>query len=213
MNRANFALIADLAQDLKPVRAFRATDGFALTAAGIVVSIALVAATNGLWDGPLTGEASPFFFLANGLLVLFGLACAANAVRMASPGVGNHYGAAHWPLAMLAVLPLVAVLSLSRHGLLGEVMADPYGMHCLLSGSATGIVTAAALTGWLRRGAPVDTRRAGLMVGLAAGALGSATYGLSCPADSLAHVAIWHILPVALCGAIGRVVLPRIMRW
>ncbi len=213
MNRPHANLIADLAQDLDPVRVLKTRDGMLLTAGAALASILAVALIDGLWKGPLTGDASMHFYLANAMLAVFGVACAASVVQMASPGVGNRYSGAYWSLAMLAVLPVVALLTLFTQGVAGEVLADPYGVECALHGSAAASITALALTAWLRRGAPVDPARAGLLTGLAAGALGSAAYGLSCPVDTMGHVAFWHILPVGIAGLVGRIVLPRILRW
>ena len=213
MNRVNSNLISELAQDLQPVRSFRTSDGMLLAAAAMAASVVFVALFHGLWNGALQGSASPFFYMANGLLVMFGIACAANVVRMASPSVGNRYSGAYWQLAMLAVFPAVALASALAGGNMSEVLADPFGVKCMLAGTAVGLFTAAGLAAWLKRGAPVDPQRAGLLTGLAAGALGSAAYGLSCPIDTLDHVAVWHMLPVVVGGSIGRAILPRLLRW
>ncbi len=213
MNRANSFLINELAADLEPVRAFRARDGLLLTGAAVVISLLLVALIHGFSHGTMEGTASPFFYLANGLLTIFGFACAASVVRMASPSVGNRYSGAYWMLAMLGVLPVVALSGIGTGDHAHDILTDPYGLECALHGSAVALVTAVAFTGWLRRGAPVDANRAGLLIGLASGALGSAAYGLSCPLDTLSHVAIWHVLPVAIGGVVGRLALPRLLRW
>ncbi|MGB7418585.1 MAG: DUF1109 domain-containing protein [Erythrobacter sp.] len=213
MNRASSSLIKDLAADLKPVRAFRARDGLLLTGAAVVISLLIVALIHGFWHGAIEGTASPFFYLGNGLLTIFGFACAASVVRMASPSVGNNYSGAYWMLAMLGVLPVVALTGIGTGDHAHDIFKDPYGLECALHGSAVALVTAVAFTGWLRRGAPVDANRAGLLTGLASGALGGAAYGLSCPLDTLGHVAIWHVLPVAIAGFLGRMVLPRLLRW
>ena len=51
------------------------------------------------------------------------------------------------------------------------------------------------------------------MTGLAAGALGSVAYGITCPLDDLAHVGLVHIVPVGIAALIGRLVVPPLIRW
>ena len=102
---------------------------------------------------------------------------------------------------------------LGFHGDPHEVTHDPYGLDCFLAGSAFSVLTFAALVGWLRRGAPVSPTLAGTFTGIAAGALGSFAYGLACPIDTLAHLGIWHALPVALGALVGRLGVPPLVRW
>ena len=213
MNRTHHSLITELARDISPVRAVRQRDGLLLVSAAIVATVLGVALFDGLWRGPVEGRASPFFFVANGMLGVFGIACASAVVRMASPGVGNRYSGAYWTLAMLAVLPAAVLPGLLFTGSLTDTLSDPYGLGCALSGLAAAALTAATLILWLRRGAPVDPARAGLLAGLASGALGSAAYGLACPIETIGHLALWHMAPVVAAGAIGRYVLVRTLQW
>lgn len=207
------AFIADLAGDLHPVEPMRALGGFALIAGCVAVSIASVAVFLGLWSGPVQGDATVFFYLANGLLAMLGTACAASVIRMANPAVGNRYDGAYWTLAMFAIFPIVGIVTLVDRGLLEQVVSDPFGLQCALTATAVASFTAIGLTIWLRRGAPANLARASLLTGLAAGALGSAAHGLSCPIDTLGHLSVWHVLPVGLAGLAGRMVLPRLIAW
>lgn len=213
MNRVPTPLIDELAADLAPVRPMKLAHGIALVALAVVGTILVVEMLDGLWRGALSGRASAFFFIANGMLGLLGAASALAVVRMAGPRVGNSHDGARWSLAMFAVLPVAALVVLGFHGDLHEVARDPYGLDCFLAGSVFGMFTFAALVGWLRRGAPVSPSTAGVFAGIAAGALGSFAYGLACPIDTLAHLGTWHALPVALGGIIGRFVVPPLVRW
>jgi hypothetical protein len=114
---------------------------------------------------------------------------------------------------MVAILPLTAVMTTIAAGHAIADLFDAHSMYCLASGMLASLLTFAALTWWLRRGAPVSTAAAGLWAGIAAGAIGSFAYGLSCPIDTVDHLGIWHIAPVAICGALGRIVLPGLIRW
>lgn len=67
---------------------------------------------------------------------------------------------------------------------------------------------------WAVRGlAPTLPRTAGFAAGLLAGSLGAFGYSLSCPEASPAFVAIWYTLGIALTGAVGAVLGPRVLRW
>ncbi|MBO6766974.1 MAG: DUF1109 domain-containing protein [Erythrobacter sp.] len=213
MNRVPNPLIDELAADLSPVRPMKLAHGIALVALAVVGTILLVELLDGLWRGIVSGRASEFFFIANGMLGLLGASSTLAVVRMAGPRVGNSHDGARWSLAMFAVLPVAALVMLGFHGDLHEVAHDPYGLDCFLAGSAFGVVTFAALVGWLRRGAPVSPTLAGTFAGIAAGALGSFAYGLACPYDTLAHLGTWHVLPVVLGGIVGRFAVPPLVRW
>ena len=71
----------------------------------------------------------------------------------------------------------------------------------------------AALTGWLRRGAPVALARTGWLVGLAAGAFGTFAYSLHCPSLTVEYIGVWYTAAVGLCALIGRLVVPGLVRW
>ena len=207
------SLIEGMAADLAPVRAFDFRQGAILTGIAALATIAAVAIFEGLWHGALAGQADPLFFIVNGMLLVLGAAAAAAAIRIASPAVGNRYDGPRWGMAMLAVFPAVALVMLIAAGDAHSVMSDPYGLSCMTSGLAASSAVMLALILWLRRGAPVQIERAGMFTGVAAGAIGSFAYGLSCPVDGLGHLAIWHVAPVAIGAIFGRFALPPLLRW
>ena len=213
MNRPNAALIAQLTEDLQPVRAMKARDGLLLAALAGAITVLAVWLAADLWEGVVTGEASPFFFVTNGLLLVLGLAAVAATVALASPSVGNRQDAPKWSMAMVAILPLTAVVTVLASGTGLAALMDPYSLHCLTAATGASALTFVALTYWLRRGAPVSVQTAGLFAGVASGAIGSFAYGLSCPIDGVAHLGLWHVLPVAITGLVGRTILPRLIRW
>src|SRR5216684_1172268 len=91
-----------------------------------------------------------------------------------------------------------------------------FGMHwatCLLCIPLFALVPFAALIWALRKGAPTNLRRAGAIAGLVAGALGATAYAFHCPDDSVPFVAIWYGTLVGVCGAIGAMIGPRLLRW
>jgi hypothetical protein len=67
---------------------------------------------------------------------------------------------------------------------------------------------------WALRGlAPTRPRAAGLAAGLLAGAIGAFAYALACHEVSVAFVALWYSLGIALSGALGALLGPRLLRW
>jgi hypothetical protein len=67
---------------------------------------------------------------------------------------------------------------------------------------------------WAVRGlAPTRPRAAGFASGLMAGSVGALGYSLACPEASSAFVALWYTLGIALTGAVGAALGPRVLRW
>ncbi len=213
MTRRTNPLIAQLAGELEPVRPLRMSHGFALVALATALTIAGVALLPGLWSGPQEGQAAAIFFIANGLIALAGLASTRAVVRMATPRVGARHDGSRWMLAALAILPVTALVLAGLEGRFAGHDHSAYGLHCFLAGTASGVAVAAALVIWLRRGAPVAPNAAGFYTGVAAGALGSFAYGLSCPLDTVGHLGIWHVAPVVVFAALGRLAVPPLIRW
>ena len=67
---------------------------------------------------------------------------------------------------------------------------------------------------WALRGlAPTRLHLTGLAAGLLAGAVGAAAYALSCEEQSIAFIAAWYSLGIALSGALGGALGGRLLRW
>ena len=205
-------LIDRLAADLRPVRPQRPAAGGGLLLLGILATLLLVHLVFGLRVGTGLGSAQGGPWLGEALLAALGLACAWAVIRMASPQYAARTAA---PWVLVAVLVPLAALVLAL--LPGSPVQAPDGAwghwRCGWWGGVSGLLVAAVLVYWLRRGAPVLPGRAGLYVGLAAGAIGSAIFGLVCPSHDFHHWATWHFAPVLACAALGRLLLPRFLRW
>ncbi|WP_235901234.1 NrsF family protein [Pontixanthobacter aquaemixtae] len=202
-----------MAADLQPVRSIRFRDGLILVTLAIIVTILGVDFIKGLWFNGLSGGASAFFVITNGLLLILGCASVSSALKMAAPRVGNSHDGPKWAMAMAAVLPLAAFVTLIGHDHGTSLLNDPYGLDCFVGGLWAAAATAGALVYWLRKGAPVSPNLAGLHVGVASTALGSVAYGLACPIDGVVHLGLWHVAPVVAGAIIGRYALPRLLRW
>ncbi|MFZ9394443.1 MAG: NrsF family protein [Erythrobacter sp.] len=214
MNQNRDNLIAGLTEELSAVRVFRKRDGIALLAVSALATLVGVELSEGLWRGILTGEPAPFFWVTSGLLLGLGLAASGVVIAMASPSVGQRHDAPRWASAMLGVLPLAALVSaLSGPEGVTALTLDDHASHCLQASLVASLASGAALVLWLRRGAPVSLEKAGWLAGIAAGSLGTLAYGISCTVDSVTHLGIWHVAPVALTAFVGRLVVPPLVRW
>jgi hypothetical protein len=212
MNRVSNDFINALADDLSPVRATRFSDGMALLGAAIAATAAAISVIYGVHEAAFNGVASPYFYIVNGLLILLGIASAASVIEMASPRVGNRHDGPRWAMAMVGVVPVAALISLFA-GPSGTSVFPADELLCTTRGLTASLLTAGTLFFWLKRGAPVSVKTAGLHLGVAAGALGSAIYGLHCSTDGFVHLGILHIAPVAITALIGRFGVPRLLYW
>lgn len=216
-------LIAALTDDLTPVQRVKPIQGALLIGfATFVAGLASIAIFE-FWTGMLAGEASAFFWITNGLLLLVGAASTSAVVAGAQPRVGARANAPGWSVAMLAVVPVAAfIMILSTEMTLGtpgsapSMLDDPatWYWECGAHAIVAGLLVAFAAVMFLRRGAPVSIERSGWLTGLAAGSLGAVAYGITCPLDTVAHVAIWHIaVPVGVWAVAGRLIVPSLIRW
>lgn len=212
-NRAD--LIAQLSDDLAPVAPIKPALGAGLIAIAAFLAMAAAIALYSFWFGIIYGEASGYFWITSGLLLAVGSAATAGLIASAQPRVGERSSAPLWAGAMLSVLPLAAMLAIftaSSHD--GEAGAHFHGAwFCTSRSVAAGFIVAAAGVLWLRRGAPISTQRAGWMLGLAAGSLGTLAYSVTCPNDEITHIGLWHTLPVAVWAVMGRIIAPPLIRW
>ena len=143
-----------------------------------------------------------------------GAAAACLTGRLSRPAAGST-GAA------LAVAGVVIVFALA--GLFSLLATDPGERVNYAFGASWATcpwavlglsLPALAATLWAVRGlAPTRARVTGLAAGLLAGASGAAGYALACVEPSTLFIAIWYTLGIALCGALGAALGPRVLRW
>lgn len=212
--RDPLSLIDSLADDLRPVHPQHYGRGltYALLAWG--ASAAVLLGALGLradfGHGMLPPQAMLNLFWSGGLA----LVAQWFAIQMAMPGVGRDHGGWRWAALVALALPLAALASLIGDPVEHWHGSYPHsGLDCLWQGLVGGAAVAAALTLWLRQGAPTSPERAGLVTGLASGATGTTIVALHCPVDALMHVGIWHGATIALAAVVGRFALPPLLRW
>lgn len=212
MRMRNFQ-IQQLVDDLEPVIALRPNRSMAASLAIMTAVLALVV----LWLGPrndiMIGRPDTMFLLRAGTLLLLGLANAFAVLAMASPAVGRHGNG--WKIALAAALlfPLTALIVALSVSPADAISATQTGVQCLRMSVMGGLATAIPMVLHLRRGAPTSPERAGWLTGLAAGGLGAFAYGFHCPFNSILYIGFWYSLAVGICAILGRLVVPRLIRW
>lgn len=214
MNSKAHMLIDEFTGALQPCRPLKRRTGRGIVIGATSIAILIVAMWFGLKAGLSAGVLSPTYILTNGLLLLLGFAASFAVVNMAMPRVGSDHDSPKWAMAGVALLPLAAIgTSLTGGAGASSAIMHASDFYCFARGSLFATITAAALLYWLRRGAPVSPDKAGLFLGVAAGAMGSFAYGISCPIVSVWHLGVWHVMPVLVWGLIGRIAVPHLVQW
>lgn len=207
-------LIEELVGELKPVRPVSTARGLIVAAASLAATFAAAITITGLqWDLSRLA-ANPVYIIATGSFLLLGSIASLSVVTQSKPRVGADHSGWKWAASMLAILPLAAVISSLDSWRTDFASASALdGLACVTAGTVFGLLTFAALTLWQRRGAPTNPERAGLLTGIASGCFGIAGFSLSCPHSDILHVGIWHTGAVLACALLGRLVVPRLLRW
>ena len=208
-------LIDMLSTNVEPVPpgGLRKTLLGALVAGGIAafcLMLATVGLRTGVTDGFLPGYLTVKLLFT---LSLIGVG-AALLERLMRPGQdGRKLFAFVFLPFLIVVCAGVASLVFGQPMAWGRMMFGMQWATCLLCIPLFAVVPFAALIWALRKGAPTNLRQAGAIAGLVAGALGATAYAFHCPDDSVPFIAVWYGTLVVLCGAIGAVLGPRLLRW
>ncbi|MGB5075947.1 MAG: DUF1109 domain-containing protein [Sphingorhabdus sp.] len=205
--------IADLVDDLEPVHALNPRRPMLIALAVTLGLFIFVGLTSGLRKDLLSGHPESIFLLRSGILLLLGVGTAHAVLEMASPAVGKPQSS--WQLALAAALlfPLAALI-VALTGNSENVMAEMNSVgQCLAFSIFGALATAVPMVVHLRHGAPTSHSRAGWLVGLASGGLGALAYNLHCPFDDVVYIGTWYTLSVGTSAVIGRIFVPRLIRW
>jgi hypothetical protein len=206
-------LIVDLSQGLQPVRPISPMGGQILVG---VLALSTLIATGAWWgmrDDVLAATPAPITALSIGLFFLLAVAGGWSLTRMAQPRVGMSNNGWRWAVAAVAVLPSIALFLAIQSPVDRVFMTWEGGIGCLLRGLGASLLVAVGLTFWLRRGAPMRINVSAWLIGLVAGAVGAIAVALTCPDDALTHIGIWHAAVVGATAVVGRLSLPRLLRW
>jgi hypothetical protein len=205
--------IAALVGDLEPVKALTPRRPLLVAAAITAAMLAVVALMSGVRADVMAGRPDPMFLIRSGMLLLLGGGTAHAVLGMASPAVGKPHMSWQMALAAAFLFPLAALI-VAMTGDMGNAMAEMYSVgQCLMFSAIGAFATAIPMILHLRRGAPTSPARAGWLVGIASGGLGAFAYNLHCPFNSIVYIGLWYTLAVGLCALVGRLVVPRLIRW
>lgn len=213
MSEVANSLIDDLVDDLSPVRSLKPSGGMAVAGILTIFACVSVAWFLGVRNDLAMGMADEMFFLRSGVLLMLGVATAYSAVNLARPGVGNLNRGWIWALATAALFPLTAAIMSMINTPPIEALRPSEGLRCLTVSGMSAFVIGSGLTVWLRQGAPTSPERAGWLVGIASGALGAAAYNIFCPFNDIYYIGLWFTLPVLASAIVGRIFVPRLIRW
>lgn len=214
MTHNSAALIANLVDDLQPVKPLSFARGLAYALAAAALSALAVVPVFGFRAELMAGRFDPVHLIATGLFLVLGIAAAVTVIVMSRPQVGNDHGGWVWAAAMVALLPVAAVIvSVTGGSAMLSFESIANGLECLMVGSGASLLVLAILIGWLRMGAPTAPDRAGLLAGVAAGSLGIFAFSLHCADNDIVHIGLWHSGVVLLLAGLGRALVPPLVRW
>lgn len=214
MVRNSDALIAELVGSLEPVKPLRFSQGMGLTLAVAAISVVAAVSWFGLRADLQAGLVNPVHLIATGLYLGLAIAASVTVVVMSRPCVGSDHSGWTWAAAMAALLPVAGLIVgvVGHHDMLSASNVS-HGMMCFAKGSVASLAVLGLLVWWLRKGAPTAPDRAGLIAGIAAGSFGIFAFSLSCADNDIVHIGVWHSAVVLAMGAIGRAIVPSLVRW
>jgi hypothetical protein len=208
-------LVLTLAKDFAPVPRRAVERRIALgLAAGAVLTLGYIAVRLGFRSdlGPAILD-FPFW-----MKWAYTISLAAGAVlatiHLARPDAARSSGL--WLLALpVLVMAMLAGLELAQTPAAGwpALLAGRSADVCSFWVLSLSLPIFAGLVWAFRRLAPDNLRLTGLMAGLAAGASSATLYSLHCPEAAALFILVWYTLGMALAGAIGALVGPRLLRW
>jgi hypothetical protein len=205
--------IEAMVAELEPVRPLRQSRGVGMVLAIVGAAAALIVFAKGMRTDVMLGDPDPMFLLRAGLLLLLGGGCGWAALSMASPSVGKQGQSWKMAIAAAALVPLAALV-VAMTGRVDVAMANMrFGLDCMIFSALGGLATAVPMVLQLRRGAPTSPERAGWLTGVAAGGLGAFAYGLHCPFNDVVYIGLWYSLAVGVCAVVGRLAVPKLIRW
>jgi hypothetical protein len=200
--------------DLRPVRAIQAGHGLLILAATTLIACGATVAVFGLRADMAAFAPNLMVLLRGGMLLILGLATSLAALAAAKPAVGHGHDGWLWALAPALLFPIGAlIMTLWAGGIPEGALRPDIGSYCLRISGASALLIGAGLTLWLRQGAVTALDRAGWLTGLAAGSFGTFAYSLHCPMNNIWYIGLWYTLAVGIAAVVGRLVVPRLIRW
>lgn len=203
-----------MVDELVPVRRVRPGAAMLLTGIATCGAIGLVVLLLGLRSDIVSGAPHPIVFVRGGMLLLLGIAALVAVMAAARPGIGQTSDGWRWSLAAAALFPITAAVIAMIEGRLPLAeLTSQSAIWCIGISLLNALAIGGLLTAWVRQGAPTNLERTGWLVGIAAGSFGTFAYSLHCPSNTVAYAGIWYTLAVGLSAVVGRLAVPRAIRW
>lgn len=207
-------LIEMLSRGVEPAEKPRWKRKVAITLlVGLVVGVALVAI--GLGVRPDIGAARmpvmwKTLFSATAAIVILPL-----ALQLMRPGrpLGWRIGAVALFFAVCAIATVVALMGEMPERRWEAWMGGAAFPWCVVLIPVIAAPTAALLVWLMRAFAPTRLTMAGAAIGALSGGIGAMAYAMYCPTDSVAFVTTWYSLAIAVCAALGALIVSKFLRW
>jgi len=154
-------------------------------------------------------------FLAAGLLTLSAAALGGwLALQSSVPGALRHSWTRWTPLALLAAWIVFIAGELVWSGTpLARLAGERWHAVCAAKVMATAVLPGIGLFMMMRRGAPLSAGWAATLAAVAASALGAFGAQVICPIDRVAHLALFHVVPVVSLAVVTAAFGTRVLRF
>jgi hypothetical protein len=207
-------LIDMLARGNAPAEKLRWKRKLAITLlVGLIVGVVLVAI--GLGVRPDIGAARmpvmwKTIFAATAAVVMLPL-----ALQLMRPGrpLGWRIGAVAVFFALCALATIIALMGEMPERRWEAWMGGAAFPWCVVLIPVIAAPTAALLVWLMRAFAPTRLAMAGAAIGALSGGVGAMAYAMYCPTDSVAFVTTWYALAIAVCAALGALIVSKFLRW
>ncbi|WP_135211064.1 NrsF family protein [Vitreimonas flagellata] len=180
---------------------------------GLVVGVLLVAI--GLGVRPDIGAARmpvmwKTLFSAAAAVVILPL-----ALQLMRPGrpLGWRMGAVAIFFALCALATIIALMGEMPERRWEAWMGGAAFPWCVVLIPVIAAPTAILLVWLMRAFAPTRLTMAGAAIGALSGGIGAMAYAMYCPTDSVAFVTTWYSLAIAVCAALGALIVSKFLRW
>ncbi len=207
------ALIDMLATQAGPAPAFPVGRRLAGSVAlGLLASSVLALALIGPLPAAVFYTAAPWIKLIYAALLLAGASTL--AARLSRPASSTAMGrAAVASTVIVMLLAGAATLISASEGERWSALSGQTWWMCPWMLMMLSLPALMAILWTMRSLAPTRLKQAGCAAGLSAGAVGAMGYSLACPETSVAFVATWYSLGIALTGWLGHWLGPKALRW
>jgi hypothetical protein len=209
------SLIAQLADDLKPVRRRRLQVDLAILVVICGIELALFFLLGlARADMPVMMQQPSFWWRLASLGLIAGLS-ATFATLSFNPAYSPRRGIRGLAVLVLVCLALGLCISAGPDGLKTIIQRLDWfdGLHCAGKMIALSLPPIIGLGILMRRGAPTDTPGTSVLVGLAAAAWGAFVFVFACPFNDPLYIALWYSVGCGVVVGLARMILPRLTRW